>query len=111
MRDNPDKIGMVGKYVRCSATLLQCPSYISLTRRSSSETREVRTVNKGVEKMYYYLIRRSSSDTRDVPNKDVEKMQDIDEKRRKCKIYLNLIMTARLARRLAGFAAEKWTFA
>ena len=60
--------------------------------------------------MYYYLIRRSSSDTRDVPNKDVEKMQDIDEKRRKCKIYLNLIMTARLARRLAGFAAEKWTF-
>ena len=36
-------------------------------------------------------------------NKDVEKMQKIDEKRRKCKIIIsNFIMTARLARRLAG---------
>ena len=35
-------------------------------------------------------------------NKDMEKMQEIGEKRCKCKIYLNFIITARLARRLAG---------
>ena len=43
-----------------------CPSRIYLIRRSSSETREVRTVNK-----------------------EVEKMQEIGEKWRKCKIIIS----------------------